>query len=197
MKKISSLVLGLSLLLVACVDTTGLSEKSSRTPQGNPNAAVVVTEFGDLQCPACRTAYTTINLPLLQKYGNQIRFDFMHFPLQSIHRYALEAAMASECAADQGKFWEFVDVAYVNQTELSKAKLNAWAENLGLDMPLFKRCRASKIKKSTILADYEQGLKQGVAGTPTYFVNGEPTPATLEKLSEKIDAALKGAIQKL
>ena len=99
-----------TLALAACTDTTGLSDTSSRGPKGSANAAVTVAEYADLQCPACQAAHTQINAPLLQKYGAQIRFEFKHFPLRSIHRYALEASMASECAADQGKFWEYVEM---------------------------------------------------------------------------------------
>ena len=195
MKKIIPFLIAVA--LVACVDTTGLSEKSSRPPKGNPNAAVVVMEFADLQCPACQAAHMTLNGPLLEKYGSQIRFQFMHFPLQSIHRYALEAAMAAECAADQGKFWEFVDTAYVNQKDLSRPAIKMWAENLQLDMDLFGRCTASKIKKDTILDDYETGQQQGVGGTPTYFVNGVRVETDLGKIGAKIDEALQGAMQRL
>ncbi len=192
------LLSGLALTLAACgVDTTGLSADSSRTVAGNPSAAVVVTEFADLQCPACRSAYTMLEKPLLEKYGNQIAFEFKHFPLQTIHQYALELAMASECAADQGKFWEFVDIAFTQQTELAALGKNAaetWAGTLGIDMELFNRCLASRIKKDTVLADYNGGREIGVAGTPTFFVNGVQTEATMEKLSAAIDAELaKGA----
>ena len=195
MKKITPFLIAFA--LVACVDTTGLSEKSSRPPKGNPNAAAVVMEFADLQCPACQAAHMTLNGPLLEKYGNQIRFDFIHFPLQSLHRYALDAAMGAECAADQRKFWEFVDAAYVNQKDLSKDSIKAWAENLQLDMDLFNRCTASKIKKDTILDDYETGQRQGVGGTPTYFVNGVRVETDLAKIGAKIDEALQGAMQRL
>ena len=196
MKKTFAILI-VTLALVACVDTTGLSKESSRTPKGNPNAAVVVTEFADLQCPACQAAHMTFNGPLLEKYGNKIRFDFMHFPLQSLHRYALDAAMAAECAADQGKFWEFVDTAYVNQKDLSRDAIKTWAENLQLDMDLFNRCTASKIKKDTILDDYETGKQQGVGGTPTYFVNGVRVETDAAKIGAKIEEVLQGAMQRL
>ncbi len=119
MKRLLSLTVFLTLSLAACgTDTTGLSADSSRGPAGNPNSAVTVTEFGDLQCPACRSAHTLLEKPLIEKYGSQVRFDFLHFPLQTIHPYALKLAEASECAADQEKFWEFLDVAYERQSEL-------------------------------------------------------------------------------
>ena len=92
------LPLSLCLLLTAC---GGGDAETSRTPKGNPNAAVLVEEFADLQCPACRAGHTTIVAPLLETYGNDIRFEHKHFPLRSIHRYALDADEMSECAADQ------------------------------------------------------------------------------------------------
>lgn len=189
--------LGLCLALAACVDTTGLSASSSRIPKGNPNAAVVVSEFADLQCPACKAAHTVITQPLVEKYGNQIRFEFRHFPLRNIHRFALDLAEGAECSADQGKFWEFVDAAFAKQEELKKGSITEWAASLSLDMDLFGRCTASHIKRPTILAEYDQGTAAGVRGTPTYFVNGTQVDSTMEALSEAIDAAQKAAMEKL
>lgn len=178
-----------SLFLVACVDTTGISEESSRPPKGNANAAVTVVEFGDLQCPACKAAHAQIVQPLIEQRGSQIRFEFHHFPLQSIHRYALQAAMAAECAADQGKFWEFVDLDYADQAKLDNDQLYRWADALGLDDDLFDRCLRSKIKRKAVLADYDQGQELGVSGTPTFFVNGKKVESGLPQITAAIDAA--------
>lgn len=186
-----------TLALAACVDTTGLSADSSRPARGNPDAGVVVTEFGDFQCPACRATHELVNKPLLEKYGKKIKFVFKHFPLRSIHQYAFDAAQASECAADQGKFWEFVDLNYQKQDQLSRNALQEWAKELNLDMDLFGRCVDSGIKRKTILADYDEGTKAGVTGTPTYFVNGVKSPNSMEDLTKAIDAAIKGGGMKL
>lgn len=196
MKRILALAAA-TLTLVACTDTTGLSEKSSRGPKGNPNAAVTVVEFGDLQCPACQAAHMQITAPLLEKYGTQISFEFKHFPLRSLHRYALEASMASECSADQGKFWEYVDMVYTEQKKLDIDQLSVWAKALGLDTDLFNRCMDTKIKRSTVLGDYEEGQKLGVSGTPTYFVNGKKVESGFDTLSAAIEGALGGVMQKL
>lgn len=192
MKKLS-LILGLTILLAGCgVDTTGLSEQSSRGPTGNPNALVTVTEYGDLQCPACKSAYDLINKPLLAQYGDKIRFEFKHFPLQTIHEHAMEAAQAAECAADQGKFWEFLDTDYEHQADLSSGQLRTWAGDLKLDTALFDRCVSSGIKQKTVQADYDEGEAKGVNSTPTYYVNGQKTTDnSLTSLSAAIDAALK------
>lgn len=181
-------------LIAGCgVDTTGLSAESSKTPKGSASAAVTVTEYGDLQCPACQGAHTLVNKPLLEKYGNRIRFEFKHFPLQTIHPYAMEAAMAAECAADQGKFWEFLDMNYEKQKELNSSALRAWAESLGLDKDLFDRCVRSRIKKDAVLAEYKEGEAKGVNSTPTYLVNGTKVTSSIEALSAAIDEALQRA----
>ncbi|MBI5155857.1 thioredoxin domain-containing protein [Candidatus Peregrinibacteria bacterium] len=188
------LTLALTLALTACVDTTGLTGDIHKDPhpKSNPNGAVIVSEFADLQCPACRAAHETVTLPLLAQYGSVVRFEFHHFPLRSIHRYALAAAEAAECSGDQGKFWEFVDQVYAQQDKLSTAQLAAWAEDLKLDIPLFTRCTKSHIKREAILAEYTAAEQGGVRGTPTFFVNGKQTPATVDDLGKAIEAIVKG-----
>ena len=187
----------LTIALAACTDTTGLSKESSRTVRGNPDAVVTVSEFADLQCPACQAAHQTISAPLLEKYGAQIRFEYKHFPLRSLHRYALEAAMASECAADQGKFWEYVDLNYEEQKKLDVAQLTVWAKALSLDADLFDKCLKSQIKRDVVLADYEAGKELGVSGTPTYFVNGQKIESGFDTISAAIETVLGGGMQKL
>ncbi len=180
-------------LFTACssVDTTGLSDQSSRGPRGNAQSPVVVTEYGDLQCPACGSAHTSIDKPLLQKYGKDVGFEFKHFPLD-MHEYALEAAQAAECAADQGKVWEFVYYVYEHQKDLNSDTLRNWGLALNLDPTLFDRCIRSGIKKKTIAADQDEGLKLGVRGTPTYFVSGTRVDRNaLDAIETAMDAQLK------
>ncbi len=188
-----------TLALAACVDTTGISADSSKTvhPSTSENAVVTVVEYGDLQCPACRAAFELLVKPIIETNGTQIRFEFSHFPLTSIHRYAMEAAEAAECAADQGKFWEFVDIDYTEQDKLNSDQIDVWAKDLGLDMDLFGRCTASHIKRDAIMADYERGKTLGVSGTPTFFVNGQKVPSTLQDLQKAIDAAGGSAATRL
>src|SRR5882724_3016740 len=99
----------LVLLLGACTTARGPRVLSTRTPHpaSNPNASVLVVEYTDLQCPSCRRAHETIVKPILARHGTRIRYELRHFPLRSLHPLALDAAMAAECAADQGKFWEY------------------------------------------------------------------------------------------
>jgi len=186
--------------LTACgVDTTGLSKDSSRLPhpKSNANGAVLVEEFADLQCPACRAAHEKILKPIVEKYGSDIRYEFRHFPLRTIHRYAMDAAEAAECAADQGKFWDFVDMDFKKQSDLNNEAIEAWAKDLALDMDLFNRCTKSDIKKETILSDYAEGKERGVAGTPTFFVNTEKVDSGLDTIGAAIEKALKGMKQRL
>ncbi len=187
-----SIVFLFCIALSACgVDTTGLSAESSRPMKGPETAIVTVTEYADFQCPACASAYTLINEPLLTKYGSRVRFEFRHFPLRAIHAYAYEAAQAAECAADQGKFWEFVDISYQQQKDLSSTMIRTWGTTLGLDADLFDRCIRSKIKGDTIAADITEGEKLGVQGTPSYFVNGTRVQTNnLEAISAAVDEVL-------
>lgn len=193
LRNVSIAIASVSLLaLAACgVDTTGISAASSRGPTGNASSGIIVTEYGDLQCPACQAAFELINKPILAKYGSKVRFDFKHFPLKSIHRFAFEAAQASECAADQGKFWEFIDIAYQKQKALSSSALRDWAGELKLNADLFDRCVSSGIKGDTVNADLDQGVKLGVDSTPTYYVNGKKAQNTVEALTAAIEDAMR------
>lgn len=185
-----TLIIPIALFLAACTNISGLSAESSRPPAGNPNGIVIVEEFSDLQCPACRAAHSTVVAPILEKYGTQIQFKFNHFPLRSIHRFALDAAEASECAADQGKFWEFVDLAYEKQADLNFDALLEWGDELGLDTDLYERCWKSHIKRDVVLDGYKEGRKRNVGGTPSFFVQGKSVGAN--DLDAAIGEALKG-----
>ncbi len=189
--------IGLSLVslltLAACgVDTTGLSPESSRLPhpRSNANASVLVEEFLDLQCEACRAAQSKVVKPMLEQYGAKIRYEVKYFPIIASHKYALVAAEAAECAADQGKFWEFEEMVYEHQDDMSLKNLRAWAQSLGMDMDVFERCTKSQIKRPIVKATYNEGLARGVEGTPTFFVNGVKVTSNIASIGAAIDAAL-------
>ena len=192
------LLITTSLLLftVACTNTEGLSAESSRTAKGNLNSSIVIEEFGDLQCPACQGAHGLIIEPLMEEYGNVIKLEFKHFPLRNIHPFAQEAAEAAECAADQGKFWEFTYDIYESkesQAKLSRDDHTERAERVGVtDLDLFKRCHKSRIKKDTVQADFNEGKERGVNSTPTFFIGGEKVPRNnIEVIKALIDQRLK------
>lgn len=188
------------LFLAACgVDTTGLSPDlhNEPHPSTSANAAVTVMEYADFQCPACKAAHTVILKPLVEKYGTQIRYEFHHMPLSSIHRFAIDAAEAAECSADQGKFWEFADIVFERQDTLSREALTQWGRELELDMELFERCRDSHIKRDGVIASYDEGREKGVTGTPTFFVNGTRVESDIAAISAAIDEAVGTAGQRL
>ncbi len=190
----SSILLSLAFVGCTSVDTTGISADTTKQPSGSPTASVVVTEFADFQCPACKSAHALITLPLLKKHGNTIRFDFKQFPLRSIHPYAMTAAQASECAADQGKFWEYANLLYEHQEDLSKRPYEDLAKKLGLNEDLFHRCLTSEIKEKAVLADIDEATKLSVNSTPSYFVNGVRVEMNLP---EKIDDAIAAAQERI
>jgi len=139
--------------------------------KGNPDAPVTIVEFSDYQCPFCKKSESTLN-DLLTKYGSRVKLAYMDFPLREMHPQASKAAEAARCAGEQGKFWEYHDVLYKNQTKLNGAELLTYARTLNLDEKSFQSCLDSGKFKSKVEADLEQGQKVGVAGTPGFFING-------------------------
>lgn len=136
---------------------------------GNLQASVAVVEFGDFECPACGRAEEGVR-EIRRKYGDQVRFVFRHFPLERIHPFALKAAQASECAAEQGKFWDAVDKLYAGQSDLSETALIRYAGELGLDVPRFTQCLGNGSTLARIQRDAEDARALGVDRTPTFFV---------------------------
>jgi len=146
---------------------------------GNPHAPITVVEFGDFQCPACGMAEQAAHQIRL-KYGSQIRFVFRQFPLERIHSRALKAAEASECAADQGKFWEMVEELYSGDRNLSDSALLRNARELGLDVGRFKQCLSSGATTERVRRDVEDGRALGVRATPTFFVGRQKIEGPLQ-----------------
>ncbi|HEX9121677.1 MAG TPA: thioredoxin domain-containing protein [Terriglobales bacterium] len=136
---------------------------------GNPQAPVTLVEFGDLQCPSCVAAEPEMR-ELRRLYRDRVRFVFRQFPLEAVHVYALKAAEASECAAQQGKFWQALDRFYSANGDLKDESLVRYAGELGLDTTKFSSCLASGATKAVIQRDREDGHALGVRGTPTFFL---------------------------
>jgi protein-disulfide isomerase len=160
--------------------------------RGDPQASITIIEFADFQCPYCKQTETTLN-DLLRKYPGQVNVAFRDFPLGSIHPYAEKAAEAARCAGKQGKFWEFHDALFANQTKLDEAGLNATARTLGLDENSFQSCVATGEYKGQVSSDQEDGRKAGISSTPGFFINGiAVTGAQPEAAFEKVvDSELK------
>jgi protein-disulfide isomerase len=168
--------------------------------QGNPNSKVVVTEFGDYQCPVCGNWHPYIKNTLLPKYKDSIFFVFKNFPLYPTpHPNALIAAQAVEAAALQGKFWEMHDKLYENQNQWSAQSandatntFNNYASQIGLNVDKFKNDFNSNQVKSLIQKDSDLAGKLGLQGTPTFLVNGQVVEikSGFTDLQDAIDKAL-------
>jgi len=137
---------------------------------GKKDAKIQVVEFSDFQCPFCSRVTAPLK-DLQAKYGDQLSVTFKHFPL-SFHKEAMPAAMASMCANEQGKFWEYHDQLFANQKALMPDNLKTYATNVGLDMGKFDACMSSNKFQAQIDADMAEAREAQVRGTPTIFING-------------------------
>ena len=142
---------------------------------GNPNAKVAVIEYSDFECPFCGRLFSDAVLKIKENFvkSGDVKFVYRHFPLRSIHQQAQKAAEASECASEQGKFWEYHDVIFEQQASLSENNLKLWAKELGLNSNQFDSCLDSGKYSARVDIDYNEGLTLGVNGTPATFVNGK------------------------
>ena len=159
--------------------------------QGDSDAPVTLVEYGDYQCPHCRVAYFVIKR-LQDHFEKQLRFVFRNFPLVQIHPYAETAAEAAEFADRHGHFWEMHDAIYENQDQLSIPLLFELGEELGLSTADLQRALESHEFLSKIREDFSGGVRSGVNGTPTFFINGERHDGTyaFEDLVTAIDEKL-------
>jgi len=139
--------------------------------RGNPAAPVTILEFADYQCPYCQAAEQGLK-QVLEKYKDKVRLAFRDFPLQPIHPQAQSAAEASRCAEEQGKFWEYHDLLFANQTSLGPKAYVEHARSVDLDVEQFGACLASGKFRAQIENDYQAGASSGVTGTPAFWING-------------------------
>jgi protein-disulfide isomerase len=140
--------------------------------QGKNTATITLTEYGDYQCPFCGRAYPIVK-KLQKKFGSRLRFVFRNFPLQESHPDAYHAALAAEAAALQGKFWEMHDMLYENQPALDLESLSRYSGTLGLDLKRFRKDFESEKLQLRVDNDLETGLRSGVNGTPSFYINEE------------------------
>jgi len=149
---------------------------------GNERAKVTIVEFSDFQCPFCRTFWSGAYQQIKKEYVDtgKARFVYRDFPL-SFHPAAMPAAQASQCAKDQGKFWEMHDKMFSEQEKLGQgtiqfgvSDIKKWASQIGLDTNKFNQCLDSEKYKLEVEKDMADGSAYGVSGTPTLFINGKP-----------------------
>lgn len=142
--------------------------------RGNPEAAMTLVEFSDLECPFCRQFHPTI-LQALQEYGDDVRWVYKHFPLDGLHPQARPAAEASECVWEQkgnDGFWQFVDAMFEEQERLGSAFYREAAEQIEVNLAQFDDCVSTRKYQNKVEQDYQQGIQAGVSGTPGSYVNG-------------------------
>lgn len=163
--------------------------------RGPEDAAVTIIEFSDFQCPYCARFQQQTLPQILSEYGDRVRFVYRDFPLTSIHPNALKAAEASECADDQGKYWEYHDLLFQNQSALDEESLKAYAASLGVDTDAFNECLDSNKHMSEVRKDLEDGIAAGVQGTPAFFINGQLVSGAqpFAAFQSVIEAALEDA----
>lgn len=139
--------------------------------RGPLDAPVSLVEYGDYECPYCGAAHPIVKA-IEQQMGDTMQFVFRHFPLTTVHPYAERAAEAAEAAGAQRKFWQMHDTLYENQRNLEDTDLIADAETIGLDVGRFSRELAQGVHAEKVRADFMSGVRSGVNGTPSFFVNG-------------------------
>lgn len=161
--------------------------------QGPSHAPVTVVEYGDFECPNCKQAAPAVKL-LLARFNGRVRFVWRQFPLEEVHPHALQAALASETAAGQGKFWPMHDLLFENQAHLKPHQLRGYAQRLELDMVRYDADMADTVYLQRVREDIESGSASGVRGTPTFFVNGtlQDTSYGVQALFERVEAELNG-----
>lgn len=159
---------------------------------GNENAAVTIVAFTDYQCPSCASIHPALER-LVKENPGKVRLVARDFPLTQ-HAEAFKAAEAAEAAREQGKYWEYVHVLMQNQSSLAVEKLKSFASELGLDRARFDVALDSGKFTEVVQRDVDDGMKLGLKGTPSLFINGRRlTAKSYEELQASVDAALKSS----
>jgi protein-disulfide isomerase len=140
--------------------------------QGNIHAPITLLEYGDYECPYCGEAYPIVK-EIQERLGEKLCFAFRNFPLANAHPHALHAAEAAEAAAAQDRFWEMHDLLFENQQALEDEDIAQYAATLGLDAKRLIQEVSSRQHEERVKEDFKSGMRAGVNGTPTFFINGE------------------------
>jgi len=168
--------------------------------RGNPAAPVTLVEFGDFQCPSCGY-YHPIVAELVKRYPDKVKLEFHNYPLMTMHPHAYDAAMAAEAAGVQGKYWEMHDMLYDHQDEWARlpntdAQFLTYAGTLGLDGNKFIHDIKSPDVQKLVLEDIQRGTNAKVAGTPTFFIDGQalnPTPNGVDEFAAIVNTKLQAS----
>jgi protein-disulfide isomerase len=168
--------------------------------RGPTDAKVTVVEYSDFQCPYCGRAWEIFEKEVYPQYKDKVRFVFKQMPLTQIHPWAEDAAVATECAHQQGndQFWKLYDGLFSQQAQITKENLPAKAEEIatagGLDVPRLRDCLAGRKTLDAVKTDQAEAAAVGVNSTPTFFVNGRRVQGAQDAAAFKqaIDQALAG-----
>jgi protein-disulfide isomerase len=178
---------------------SGGQAQASNHVQGAGNKNVTLVEFGDFQCPACRSFYPIIK-QIKETYGDDITFQFRHYPLTQIHPNAFAAHRSAEAAGKQGKFFEMHDLLYENQEAWSNLPdptqaFASYAQQLELNIEQYQADAAGEEVNDIINADIKLAQEAGAASTPTFVLNGEKiqNPKSFEEFKQLIDEAIAKA----
>ena len=160
--------------------------------RGPADALVTLVEYGDYECPYCGKAFPVVK-EIQRRMKDQLQFVFRNFPVNTIHEHAGVAAQAAECAAAQGKFWEMHDLLYEHQEDLDDVDLRQYALKIGLEIYRFEADMSSERFARRVREDFRSGIRSGVNGTPTFFINeirynGDHT---LEAMQAALEAAAR------
>lgn len=158
---------------------------------GRSDASVTLIEYGDYQCPYCGEAYPVLK-QVVRALGGRIRFVFRNFPLSEIHADAWRAAQFAEAAASIGQFWPAHDLLYENQDALGEEDLYRYAPMVGLPHAVLKEAFGGRFDEK-IARDFNDGIRSGVNGTPSLFINGSryDGPRDAESIAEVLEMALE------
>jgi protein-disulfide isomerase len=147
--------------------------------RGSAHGSIKLLEYGDYECPSCAAAQPIVN-EIQQQLGDDLLFAFRHFPLTQIHPHSEHAAEAAEAAGTQGNFWGMHHVLFENQSALEDQDIAKYAADLDLDEIRLIREVTSSVFAARIREDFKSGIRGGVNGTPTFFVNGERYDGALD-----------------
>ncbi len=158
--------------------------------EGPEDAAVTLVEYGDYECPHCGRAHPIVK-KIQERFGSRLRFVFRNFPLTESHPHAQHAAEAAEAAAAQGNFRAMHDALFEHQSALSDGDLKRYAAEIGLDDARLQRELNEHMHANRVREDFRSGVRSGVNGTPTFFINGLRHDAAwdLETLSNALETA--------
>jgi len=162
--------------------------------QGPADAAVVIVEFSDYQCPYCQMWHQEVLPQIMEEYSGKVRFIYRDFPLSG-HPDAQPAAEAANCAGDQDAYWQFQDAIFSGLYGYGESAYTQYAEDLGLEMDSFTTCVANRDHEAEVLEDYSDAIQLGVQSTPTFFINGTQLVGAqpFETFQNLIESALSKA----